>query len=88
MRRWRQSRLASETRQVAASRRAQHAEVMRQWRQSQRSSETPEDAASRRAQQTAQVRRSRAARRSLIRNHDTFIVNQGMPDEKRGALAC
>jgi hypothetical protein len=75
---------------VAASRRAQHAEVMRQWRLSQRANETPEEAASRRAQQTAQVRRSRsrAARRPLIPNHDSFILNQEIPDERRGGLAC
>jgi hypothetical protein len=88
VRRWRQSRLANETPQVAASRRAQHAEVMRQWRQSQRASETPEEAASRRAQQTAQVRRSRASRRPLIPNHDSFIMNEEIPDERRSGLAC
>jgi hypothetical protein len=88
VRRWRQSRLATETPQVAASRRAQHAEIMRQWRQSHRSNETPDEAASRRAQQTAQVRRSRASRRPLIPNHDSFIMNQDMPDERRDELAC
>jgi hypothetical protein len=71
---------------VAASRRAQHAEVMRQWRQFQRVNETPEDAAVRRAQQTAKVRRSRATRRLLIPKYDSFVVNE-TPDERCGVLA-